>query len=33
VWSEDGEQITRLKRGEEAERPTWESVRLTKLGL
>lgn len=33
VWSEDGEQIARLNRGEEAERPGWERVRLTKLGL
>jgi len=33
VWSEDGEQIARLNRGEEAERPEWEQVRLTKLGL
>ncbi len=33
VWSADGEQIARLERGEEAERPTWEAVRLTKLGL
>lgn len=33
VWSEDGEQIARLNRGEEAERPEWEAVRLTKLGL
>ncbi len=33
VWSADGEQIARLNRGEEAERPEWEAVRLTKLGL
>jgi len=33
VWHEDGEQISRLRRGEEAERPDWEAVRLTKLGL
>ena len=33
VWSADGEQISRLNRGEEAERPEWEAVRLTKLGL
>jgi hypothetical protein len=33
VWSADGDQIARLNRGEEAERPKWESVRLTKLGL
>ncbi|MGY9081301.1 MAG: DUF2889 domain-containing protein [Acidimicrobiales bacterium] len=33
VWSADGEQIARLNRGEEAKRPEWESVRLTKLGL
>lgn len=33
VWSADGGQIARLNRGEEAERPQWESVRLTKLGL
>lgn len=33
VWSADGEQISRLNRGEEAERPEWEVVRLTKLGL
>jgi hypothetical protein len=33
VWSADGEQIARLNRGEEAERPEWETVRLTKLGL
>ena len=33
VWSEDGEQIARLDRGEEAQRPDWEMVRLTKLGL
>ncbi len=33
VWSAEGEQIARLNRGEEAERPEWEQVRLTKLGL
>jgi len=33
VWREDGEQISRLNRGEEAERPEWEAVRLRKLGL
>lgn len=33
VWSAEGEQIERLNRGEEAERPEWEAVRLTKLGL
>ena len=33
VWSADGEQIARLNRGEDAERPEWEQVRLTKLGL
>lgn len=33
VWSADGEQIERLNRGEEAERPEWEAVRLSKLGL
>lgn len=33
VWSEDGEQIQRLNRGEAGERPGWETVRLTKLGL
>jgi len=33
VWSADGDQIARLNRGEEAERPEWEAVRLTKLGL
>jgi hypothetical protein len=33
VWTADGDQIQRLNRGEEAERPKWETVRLTKLGL
>ena len=33
VWSEDGDQITRLLNGGEAERPMWEEVRLGKLGL
>jgi len=33
VWHEDGDQIARLNRGEEAERPHWEAVRLKKLGL
>lgn len=33
VWSADGEQIARLNRGEESDRPEWEAVRLTKLGL
>lgn len=33
VWREDGDQIARLNRGEEAERPEWEAVRLRKLGL
>lgn len=33
VWRADGEQISRLNRGEEAERPEWEAVRLRKLGM
>ncbi len=33
VWREDGDQIARLNRGEEAHRPEWEAVRLGKLGL
>jgi len=33
VWSENGEQISRLNRGEKTARPEWETVRLTKLGI
>lgn len=33
VWSADGDQIAQLRRGEEAQRPEWEAVRLKKLGL
>lgn len=33
VWRADGDQLGRLNRGEEAERPKWEAVRLKKLGL